>query len=519
MLVLGPTVAGSWYPRDRNALERMVDDLLEPVGRPEEDPDSVLALVEPHAGFVYSGRVAGAGFARVRGGRPHRVVLLGPSHHAGFAGGAVPEAEAYRTPLGDVPLDLEAARQLSRTPRFRMDDSLFLREHSLEAEIPFLQRVLAPGFELVPVLVGGGTDSATAWQIAESLRPLLGAGTLVVASSDFTHYGPRFDYVPFDEGVPERIRALDYGAIDRILHLDVTGFDDYLARTGATVCGRHALDVLLRLLPARAPVEVAAYDTSGRITGDWENSVSYASLVVRRTEAIDPVSRALLLRLARAAVLDSVERGGTLERLRASFPVPEALQGRRASFVTLRRSEPLGGPKGGSTAPGELRGCIGSTEADEPLYLNVIRNAGAAALEDPRFSPLTASELDAITIEISVLTPLRAIAHPAAIVLGRHGVALEARGGRALFLPQVAVQQRWDLTRLLQNLARKAGLPRDAWRSARLAVFETESFGERPSGPDRLDPRIDGPLDRGGDPRIDQVRGPGGGTPGQDANE
>jgi AmmeMemoRadiSam system protein B len=280
---LGPAVAGTWYPGDGPSLARAVDDLLDsPVAEPHPHVGRVLALIEPHAGYVYSGQVAGKGFSGVRGMEVSRVILIGPSHYEAFTGARVPEADAYRTPLGEVELDGEGLESLASRPGIETSDRPFRQEHCLESEIPFLQRALAPGWRLLPVLVGSGTSGESAQQIADALRPLLDASTLVVVSSDFTHYGPRFGYVPFHDDIPQRIRGLDMGAVERIRRRDVSGFESYLRETGATICGRDAIGVLMRLLPEDVEVELTAYDTSGSLTGDWEHSVSYASMTFRR---------------------------------------------------------------------------------------------------------------------------------------------------------------------------------------------------------------------------------------------
>lgn len=283
---LGPAVAGTWYPSAAGELEQQVDGFLS-VPQPSTDEASsegLTALISPHAGLVYSGAVAGQGFARLRGRSLQRVLLMGPSHYASFQGACLPEADAFRTPLGSVPLDREMIELAGRHPGFRIDDGPFAPEHCLEAEIPFLQRTLAPGWKLVPVLLGGGSLDRSIRQIVDALAPLLDAGTLVVVSSDFTHYGPAFGYVPFRELVPERLRQLDMGAVERILDLDRDGFDDYVAETGATICGRVAIDVLLGMLAPETRTELVAYDTSGRMTGDWNHSVSYACISFSRAD-------------------------------------------------------------------------------------------------------------------------------------------------------------------------------------------------------------------------------------------
>ena len=281
--VLGPAVAGTWYAAGRDALARQVDELLEDSPAPPADP--LRALVAPHAGFVYSGAVAARGFAALRGTSWRRVLLLGPSHYLAFSGAAVPRARAYRTPLGEVEIDAAGVDAVLASSRAAPRDDAFEPEHSLEAELPFLQRVLEPGWTAVPVLLGGSSDGAALRAVAEACRAVLDEGTLVVASSDFTHFGRRFGYVPFRDRVPERIEALDRQAIAPIVGGDVEGFASVLDRTGATLCGRHAIEVALHLLGAGARGRLLAYDTSGRMTGDWEHSVSYASIALMASPA------------------------------------------------------------------------------------------------------------------------------------------------------------------------------------------------------------------------------------------
>ncbi len=279
-VVLGPAVAGSWYPRDREELSRLVDGLLDHAAEETaEPPASMGALIVPHAGFVYSGAVAASAFVKLRGRAYDRIVLLGPSHYFGFHGAAVPEAAtAYRTPLGDVAIDREAIAALREVTGFRADDRMFEPEHALEAELPFLQRVLSPDVPVVPVLMGGRATHHDARRVADGLAPLIGPTTLLVVSSDFTHFGPRFGYVPFGDDVPARLRELDLGAVAAIEAGAAEGFARYVEETGATICGHRAIDVLLLLPGAANGAKLVSYDTSGRMTGTWDHSVSYAAM-------------------------------------------------------------------------------------------------------------------------------------------------------------------------------------------------------------------------------------------------
>jgi AmmeMemoRadiSam system protein B len=276
---IGPAVAGSWYPRDPDQLARRVDALLAVPGERAAAP--AVAIIAPHAGFDYSGAVAASAFAELRGRQFDRVILLGPSHHFGFPGAAVPDAAtALQTPLGDVPIDRAAIAALGESRGFRADDRVFAPEHALEAELPFLQRVLASIPRIVPVLLGGGASKDDARRVAEALLPWIDAATLIVVSSDFTHFGRRFGFVPFTDDVPSRIRELDHGAIRAIEAGDASEFARFVDRTGATICGHRAIDVLLLLPAASAGGRLLAYDTSGRMTGTWDHSVSYAAIAL-----------------------------------------------------------------------------------------------------------------------------------------------------------------------------------------------------------------------------------------------
>lgn len=275
---LGPNVAGSWYPAEPARLASTLETYLEEATQGEAVAGHVRGLVAPHAGYAYSGAVAATGFKLVRGKTYGRVVLLGPSHYAAIQGAAYPVAGTYRTPLGDIPLDTSALDTLDGAPGFERSDAPFAREHSLEMEIPFLQHVLEPGWKLVPILLGFGAFGEAGARIADALRPMVTPVTLVVASSDFTHYGRSFQYTPFRTQVPENLRELDLGAVRHIEAMDVDGFESYLGSTGATICGRNAIGALMRTMPPGTQASLVHYDTSGRMTGDWSHTVSYATV-------------------------------------------------------------------------------------------------------------------------------------------------------------------------------------------------------------------------------------------------
>ena len=269
-------LAGRWYPLAPAELAESVRGLLAAGGPPRS---GVVAVVVPHAAYQYSGPTAAQGFAAAGAG-VDRAIVLAPSHFAHFRGAAVLPMSGYRTPLGVVPIDAEATAALARVPLVRPNPAVFMREHALEIQLPLLQG-LAPECALVPLLVGS-LEPGDAAALATALRSLLVPGTLLVASSDLTHYGRRFDYLPVPAtdapSVAAAVRRLDDGALDRIVARDADGFVAYVEQSGATICGRSPIEVLLRALPDGARGERLAYTTSLEVTGDYEHTVSYAAV-------------------------------------------------------------------------------------------------------------------------------------------------------------------------------------------------------------------------------------------------
>jgi AmmeMemoRadiSam system protein A len=177
-----------------------------------------------------------------------------------------------------------------------------------------------------------------------------------------------------------------------------------------------------------------------------------------------------LVAVARAAIKDRLFEDGSLASARKAIAMTPSLAAPRACFVTLKTP--------GRSGSLELRGCIGSTEARLPALEAAIVSALDAAFDDPRFPPVAPSEYANLVVSVSALTPIVPVPDASAIVAGTDGVVLECEGRRALFLPEVAAEQGWTRTELLEQLARKAGLPAGAWRNARFSTFQSERFGE-----------------------------------------
>ncbi|MHC4717736.1 MAG: AmmeMemoRadiSam system protein B, partial [Planctomycetota bacterium] len=316
-----PALAGGWYPAGKKELDKLVTGFLSAVKKPDL-PGEPACLIVPHAGYAFSGSTAAAGFKAVEGKTYSRVVLLGPSHYMGraYVGGAVPTVKAFATPLGEIPLDRDACEKLTKARHFTADDRPHRKEHCLEIELPLLQKTVK-GLKIVPVLIGNANGDAVA-EMAAGLRTIVDDKTLLVVSTDFTHYGPNYGYVPFRDRVPERLRDLDGAVIDRILAVDRRGFVDLVAQTGATVCGRWAVALALETL-AGADVEGVAvsYTTSGALTKDYTNSVSYASIALCRGAAA-PLSESeqqVLLKLARDQVRQYLADGSKLAGVEGKY--------------------------------------------------------------------------------------------------------------------------------------------------------------------------------------------------------
>jgi AmmeMemoRadiSam system protein B/AmmeMemoRadiSam system protein A len=463
--------AGQWFPADADRLKQMVDAFLS--GSGAEIPRPPVALIAPHAGYEYSGTVAGRGYATLKGRSYKRVIILGPSHQAAVRGASVLRADVYETPLGRIPVDAGARDALLKCPVVREQPAAHAGEWSVENQLPMLQRALKD-FAIVEVIVGVMTPAERA-ALAETLRGLADAGTLLVVSTDFTHYGPRFGYVPFKDRVAECLADLNDKAVAKILDLDANGWDRFIAETGDTVCGQAAVGLLLDVLQGWGDVEGKrlAYDTSGRITGDWENSVTYASVVFWRTGKaayLKGPEKQTLLRLARDVLGEFLKTGkSALDESR--YDLTEVLKRPGAAFVTLKNR-------------GRLRGCVGTFLPQAPLYQTVAEMARAAA-QDFRFrgDPVTPAELGDIDIEISVLTPLEKVGDPLKdIELGRHGIYIEGEGRSGCFLPQVAAETGWSKEQFLSYCAaEKAGLAPDAWKKPGVTVYRFEAyvFGEK----------------------------------------
>lgn len=452
-------VAGSFYPRDRVHLSDWIDKLLADAQTHQRSmagtPPTPKAIIVPHAGYQYSGAVAATGYARIAAiaDQIKRVVLFGPAHRVAVRGLGVPTSGAFSTPLGSVPLDTKNLEILSKQPYTAVSDEAHAQEHSLEVQLPFLQKLLGE-FTLTPVAVGMGHGDV----VADALKRVWGGPeTLVVISSDLSHY---HEYAEAQRRDWEASMAIMSLAAGKLRSEDACGSRPV---DGILRCARH-----FGLVPTTLDVR-----NSGDTAGSHDRVVGYGTWAF--TEEVDSsqaplsdIDRQELIRVAAA----------TVQRAAAGKPMPKVsvgtfatgVQRPGASFITL-------------TKGGRLRGCLGSLQAYRPLVLDVAERGYASATKDPRFDPVRSNELKGMHMEVAVLSASQRMSFDSETGLleqlrsGIDGLIIEDVGKRATFLPKV-----WDEISeprmFLHRLKQKAGLAPEHWSATfRAWRYETERFG------------------------------------------
>ncbi len=472
-----PAVAGKFYPESASilklAIEKFMQDAL-----PAQAKEP-LAIVVPHAGYIYSGQICADGYNQVAN-RPYEVVIiLGTNHTApGLRKIALYPGDGFRTPLGTAPVDGQiVAALLAASPDCVADAGPHVREHSVEVQVPFIQH-LFPKATIVPAIVGEA-DPALFTCFGGALAGVLkGRRALIVASSDLSHYPSAADAELVDKKTLAAIPSLDpttlHTAIQTQMARRIRGLD-------TSACGEAPIMAAMAVAKAMGATggRVVSYANSGDLPiGERERVVGYGAVVLGSglapekgaspaapagAKSLTPEDKKRLLALAR----ETISRYLTVQMLPLPRGFSPAAMEERGVFVTLKKH-------------GNLRGCIGRMIPDRPLATIVGMMALQAAFEDPRFRPVTPEEVAKLEIEISVLTPMKPVSGPGDIVVGRDGVLFQKGRSSAVFLPQVAPEQGWGRDEMLSNLSQKAGLPADAWKEggSSFSTFQAEVFGE-----------------------------------------
>jgi len=454
-----PNVSGQFYPSSKEALSEQVDGFF---NKAKDNSDiknkDILAVISPHAGYDYSGQVAAYGFKALEGKSYDTVIILAPSHYYAFSGASVYKSGFFNTPLGNIEIDSDLAKDLIAVyDKADFFPAAFSKEHSIEVELPFLQKALS-NFKILPI-VCGQMDFQDSRDLAEAIIKISrGKRVLLVASTDLSHYHPYLTAVQMDS------RAISY-----IKEVDALGLWGSVLKGDSEACGIIPVLVLLNYAKElNLEPQVLNYANSGDVTGDKSRVVGYVSAAFFKKdnvskgeeEMLSESQRKRLLDIARQSINDYLSSGK-----RADFKESdEALNLKRGAFVTLREK-------------GSLRGCIGSFTSSEPLYKVIAQMAVEAATGDPRFKSVAKEEMKDIDIEISVLTEPQLISDWQKIRLGIDGVIIKRGFASGVFLPQVATETGWDLDTFLGELCwQKAGLSRDAYKDPKTQIYTFQAY-------------------------------------------
>lgn len=468
-----PQVAGQFYSNQENELRDQLSGFFKAAKSPHIDTlkdRDVVGILAPHAGYPYSGPVAGEAYKVLANRDINTVVLLALSHRRAASKVALLGAPAYDTPLGSQPIDAELSRELAARygELFEINEGIFTGEHSLEVQIPFVQTAL-PKAKIVPMIIAVH-DEALLSRVSDALFERLGArgDVAFVVSSDLSHYFPYDEATRYDKetlGLIEKWRIDDWKKI---------------AQSKRGMCGYLPMLTFMKFFEKydlkKRRVTLVDYRNSGDTTGDRSREVvGYGALAFSlekgmRNERVknkqygefQAKDRRYLMDLAKRAVA-AATRG---EPLNVEEPTAKILKDKGAAFVTLKIN-------------GQLRGCIGHVIARIPLYQCVSDVARAAAISDPRFNPVRPDELENIEYEVSVLTAPEPTT-PDQVVVGRDGLIMSNGGRSGLLLPQVPVEWGWDREEFLRSTCRKAGLPLDCWKdpATKIESFRAIVWGE-----------------------------------------
>ncbi|MGB7572615.1 MAG: AmmeMemoRadiSam system protein B [Thermodesulfobacteriota bacterium] len=456
-----PAVAGAFYPDNPEVLSRDVRRYLENAKK-EQLEGEIVALISPHAGYMYSGQVAAYAYKLIEGKAFDSVVVVAPSHRALFKGASLYDRGGYRTPLGTVPVDVQLSKKMmGQWKEIQFLPEAHSQEHSLEVQIPFLQ-VALKSFKLVPIVMEPYWSWETCQHLASAIAEAVkGRKVLLIASSDLSHFHS------YEEAV-----RLDKIILNHIDRFDPEGLSRDLKNGSCEACGGGP--IISIMLAAKAlganRGKVVKYLNSGDVTGDRSRVVGYGAGVLYKAAGgkekmkdekkvgvdlgLNQEEKKTLHHIVRT-VVENKARGKAVPEFKIESPV---LKENRGAFVTIHKR-------------GQLRGCIGYIEGHGPLHKTIEDMAEAAAFRDPRFSPVSESELPELEFEVSVLTPLKKIKDVNEIQVGKHGIYLKKGWYSGLLLPQVATEYGWDRQTFLEHTCQKAGLPSTAWKEKETEIY------------------------------------------------
>ncbi|GAB4270959.1 MAG: AmmeMemoRadiSam system protein B [Candidatus Rifleibacteriota bacterium] len=465
-----PVFAGSFYPASATGIDKQITEFfaqidINPIIHKDCD---LIGIIVPHAGWVYSGKTAAKAFKAIESIDFSEFLFLGVDHRSGENSVGIWPSGYFSTPLGKVEIDKNLTEDLLKTSDLiRINRRQHVKEHSIEVLLPFFQK-LFPGKKACFVSCGGPANNG--FILGKALQRLLSerpGKTLVVISSDWSHYHSKTE-----------AEILDKTGIESVIKLDGKGLLENCVSGKTELCGINGVRAAIELFKAASStVNLLERTDSSLASGDKNQVVGYAAIVLQGHK------NAIKLNLKESKeeksamnfeqeALQAARK--TLDAYLSGKPIPEfkfedkKFEEKRGIFVTLKKH-------------GNLRGCIGFIKGVEPLKKAIPEMAISAATKDPRFNPVTHDELQDIEIEISVLTPMTEVKDISEIQIGRDGLFLQYGGHSGLLLPQVPVEWGWNVDEFLENLCLKAGLPPGSHKNpgARLQKFSAEVFSEK----------------------------------------
>lgn len=454
-----PVWAGKFYPATQSELKQTIDTLTQKAKQTAfkfPSNKELKAIILPHAGYIYSGFTAAHASYVLSENQFKKVILLGPDHRVGFINCAISNVKGYQTPLGFIRLHEDTKILLKKSNLFQYIQPFDEVEHSLEVILPFLQYYLKE-FELVPIVMGRTSEINT---IADAIEPLLDLDTLLVVSSDLSHF------LPYSEAV-----AMDKETIDIILNFK----PEELKKRENCACGKIPILILMEIARRHEwqPV-LLNYSNSGDTAGDRSKVVGYAAIAYFSKTSLNQKQGEILVKLARKAIMDKLglKMASNKARQLSDALTDNCFKENRGTFVTLK-------------IDGRLRGCIGSLTSNESILTGIKRNSLNAAFRDPRFPPLTTDEFEHVDIEISILTRPKSLEYTdysdllSKLRVNVDGVIIRKGRAVATFLPQVW-KQLPEPEKFLSRLCAKAGLSADSWKNTKLEVltYQVQHFEE-----------------------------------------
>jgi len=462
-----PAVSGSFYPASKTQLVKQLEEFFSSCDKVVVSQP--LALIVPHAGYVFSGEVAADAYRQLeRDSKFDRIFVIGSSHTMYFQGASVYTKGDFITPLGEIKVDPLAAKLVKDHPIFNDNPDPHLTEHSLEVQLPFLQYWLEEEFTIVPIVLGGETKSNFK-KVAGILKPWLNEKNLFIISSDFSHYPEYHDAVKCDTRMA---RAIFGNSPEDFLKEKNRIESQGISNLATAICGWTSVYTLLHMTRDEADLKYQgiSYKNSGDSHyGGKDRVVGYHSICLINNPdnsfRLRDDEKIRLLKIARNTLLEYIP-GKQISDL-SEQNLSDNLCAPAGAFVSLKSN-------------GRLRGCIGNFSAEAPLYNTVQKMAAAAATNDSRFHPVGEKEIEGLEIEISVLTPMQKIKEVSEIELGRHGIYIKKGYSSGTFLPQVADETGWTLEEFLGHCSQdKAGLGWEGWKNAEVFTYEAIVFSEK----------------------------------------